>query len=202
MGSVDKAAIVWTIAIVLIGASVAIVGSNFDQADSKQDMKMTGSMNDDMMMQDGKMTDMEKMMDYDRDSSGDKTTEKMMDEKMMDEKMTMKETGPVTKSVSIPSGTSVPGCEDADKCFIPSKVSINAGDTISWTNDDTAVHTTTGGSISTGTTGTFDSGLIQSGVMYEYTFDSAGTYQRVAYFCVLFIHHLLIHHFFCCFITR
>ena len=103
MGSVDKAAIVWTIAIVLIGASVAIVGSNFDQADSKQDMKMTGSMNDDMMMQDGKMTDMEKMMDYDRDSSGDKTTEKMMDEKMMDEKMTMKETGPVTKSVSIPS---------------------------------------------------------------------------------------------------
>ena len=37
------------------------------------------------------MTDMEKMMDYDRDSSGDKTTEKMMDEKMMDEKMTMKE---------------------------------------------------------------------------------------------------------------
>ena len=54
MGSVDKAAIVWTIAIVLIGASVAIVGSNFDQADSKQDMKMTGSMNDDMMMQDGK----------------------------------------------------------------------------------------------------------------------------------------------------
>ena len=138
-------------------------------------MKMTGSMNDDMMMQDGKMTDMEKMMDYDRDSSGDKTTEKMMDEKMMDEKMTMKETGPVTKSVSIPSGTSVPGCEDADKCFIPSKVSINAGDTISWTNDDTAVHTTTGGSISTGTTGTFDSGLIQSGVTYEYTFDSAGT---------------------------
>ena len=100
MGSVDKAAIVWTIAIVLIGASVAIVGSNFDQADSKQDMKMTGSMNDDMMMQDGKMTDMEKMMDYDRDSSGDKTTEKMMDEKMMDEKMTMKETGPVTKSVN------------------------------------------------------------------------------------------------------
>ena len=68
------------------------------------------------------------------------------------------------------------------KCFIPSKVSINAGDTISWTNDDTAVHTTTGGSISTGTTGTFDSGLIQSGVMYEYTFDSAGTFD---YFCVV-----------------
>ena len=191
MGSVDKAAIVWTIAIVIFGAGIAVVGSSFDQADSKQDMAMMDSMNDDkMMMQDNKMTDMEKMMDNDREMTD---MEKMMDddresssdnttEKMMDEKMTMEETGPVTKSVSIPSGTSVPGCEDADKCFIPSKVSINAGDTISWTNDDTAVHTTTGGSISTGTTGTFDSGLIQSGVQYEYTFDSAGTFD---YFCVV-----------------
>ena len=78
----------------------------------------------------------------------------------------MEETGPITKYVSIPSGTSVPGCEDADKCFIPSKVSINAGDTISWTNDDTAVHTTTGGGISTGTTGTFDSGLMHRVQVY------------------------------------
>ena len=30
-----------------------------------------------------------KMLDYDRDSSGDKTTEKMMDEKMMDESSRM-----------------------------------------------------------------------------------------------------------------
>ena len=41
MGSVDKAAIVWTIAIVLIGASVAIVGSNFVR-ESKQDMILRG----------------------------------------------------------------------------------------------------------------------------------------------------------------
>ena len=123
MGSVDKAAIVWTIAIVIFGAGIAVVGSSFDQADSKQDMAMMDSMNDDkMMMQDNKMTDMEKMMDNDREMTD---MEKMMDddresssdnttEKMMDEKMTMEETGPVTKSVSIPSGTSVP-CEDADK---------------------------------------------------------------------------------------
>ena len=32
MGSVDKAAIVWTIAIVLIGASVAIVGLSDNNA--------------------------------------------------------------------------------------------------------------------------------------------------------------------------
>ena len=56
MGSVDKAAIVWTIAIVLIGASVAIVGSNFDQADLKTRFQMIFH-GDDMMMQDGKMTD-------------------------------------------------------------------------------------------------------------------------------------------------
>ena len=166
----------WTIAIVIFGAGIAVVGSSFDQADSKQDMAMMDSMNDDkMMMQDSKMTDMEKMMDNGRKMSDE---EKLMnnDSKMLNYKLgdpvvvelPKEETGPITKYVSIPSGTSVPGCEDADKCFIPSKVSINAGDTISWTNDDTAVHTTTGGGISTGTTGTFDSGLIQSGV--EYTF--------------------------------
>ena len=87
MGSVDKAAIVWTIAIVLIGASVAIVGSNFDQADSKQDMAMMDSMNDDkMMMQDSKMTDMEKMMDNGRKMSDE---EKLMnnDSKMLNYKL-------------------------------------------------------------------------------------------------------------------
>ena len=66
MGSVDKAAIVWTIAIVIFGAGIAVVGSSFDQADSKQDMAMMDSMNDDkMMMQDSKMTDMEKMIEND-----------------------------------------------------------------------------------------------------------------------------------------
>ena len=42
MGSVDKAAIVW-IAIVIFGAGIAVVGSSFDQADSKQDMAMMDS---------------------------------------------------------------------------------------------------------------------------------------------------------------
>ena len=72
MGSVDKAAIVWTIAIVIFGAGIAVVGSSFDQADSKQDMAMMDSMNDDkMMMQDSKMTDMEKMIDNGRKISKD-----------------------------------------------------------------------------------------------------------------------------------
>ena len=46
------------------GAGIAVVGSSLDQSDSKQDMAMMGSMNDDkMMMEDKKMTDMEKMME-------------------------------------------------------------------------------------------------------------------------------------------
>ena len=70
MGSVDKAAIGWTIAIVLFGSGIAVVGSSLDQSDSKQDMAMMGSMNDDkMMMEDKKMTDMEKMMEDARESS-------------------------------------------------------------------------------------------------------------------------------------
>ena len=194
MGSVDKAAIGWTIAIVLFGAGIAVVGSSLDQSDSKQDMAMMGSMNDDkMMMEDKKMTDMEKMMEDARESSSDKTSEKMMEEKMMKEEMMMEEkmmkeemmmeeTGPVTKYVSIPSGTSVPGCEETNECFIPADISINAGDTVSWTNDDTAVHTATGGGISTGNSGVFDSSLISNGASFDHTFDDAGTFD---YFCVV-----------------
>jgi len=51
-----------------------------------------------------------------------------------------------TVSVSIPTGTSVPGCEQTNSCFLPSSVSINVGDTVSWYNADTAAHTVTSGS--------------------------------------------------------
>ena len=37
-------------------------------------------------------------------------------------------------------GSSVPGCEKTDRCFIPSTVRINLGDTVVWTNPDTMYH--------------------------------------------------------------
>ena len=90
--------------------------------------------------------------------------------------------GPVTVEVSMPAGTSVPGCEETDECFIPSTVSINAGDTVVWLNDDTAAHTVTSGSAADGPDGVFDSSLVMSGDTFEHTFDSSGT---VDYFCLV-----------------
>jgi plastocyanin len=91
-------------------------------------------------------------------------------------------TGPVTVEVSVPSGTSVPGCEETNECYIPATVSINAGDTVSWLNDDTAAHTVTSGSAADGPSGVFDSSLLIAGGTFEHTFDSSGTED---YYCMV-----------------
>jgi len=91
-------------------------------------------------------------------------------------------TGPVTVEVSLPSGTSVPGCEETNECYIPATVSINAGDTVSWSNDDSAAHTVTSGSAADGPSGKFDSSLLIAGGTFEHTFDSSGTED---YYCMV-----------------
>ena len=87
-----------------------------------------------------------------------------------------------TVSVSIPTGTSVPGCEQTNSCFLPSSVSINVGDTVIWTNGDTVAHTVTSGSPTGGPDGTFDSSLFMFGANYLVTFLQAGTYP---YYCAV-----------------
>ena len=109
------------------------------------------------------------------------TVEQMEKEEVMEEEPPAM-TGPVTVEVSIPSGTSVPGCEETNECYIPATVSINAGDTVSWSNDDTAAHTVTGGSAVTGPSGVFDSSLLIAGGTFEHTFDSSGTED---YYCMV-----------------
>src|SRR3990172_7394867 len=91
-------------------------------------------------------------------------------------------TGPMTVEVSIPAGTSVPGCEETNKCFNPSSVSIMKGDTVVWSNDDSAAHTVTSGSPADGPSGMFDSSLLIGGKSFEHTFDSSGS---VDYFCMV-----------------
>ena len=34
--------------------------------------------------------------------------------------------------VSVPAGTSVPGCEETNECYIPYEVTVNAGETVTW----------------------------------------------------------------------
>ena len=90
--------------------------------------------------------------------------------------------GPFTGVISVPEGSGVPGCDETNNCYIPSKVSVNAGDTVTWSNDDTAAHTVTSGNPTDGPDGTFDSSLFMAGTTFEYTFDTAGTYD---YFCMV-----------------
>lgn len=84
--------------------------------------------------------------------------------------------------VSIPPGTSLPGCENASECFIPVIIQIERGDTVVWSNDDSAAHTVTSGDKENGPDGVFNSNLIQAGASYEESFDKSGEYP---YFCLV-----------------
>jgi len=77
-------------------------------------------------------------------------------------------------------GSATPGCEP--NCFVPSTVTIEVGDTVTWDNTDTAAHTATGGNPTDGPSGVFDSSLIMAGGSYSVTLDIAGTYP---YYCMV-----------------
>jgi predicted secreted protein with PEFG-CTERM motif len=79
-------------------------------------------------------------------------------------------------------GSSTPGCEETDSCFIPSAATVEVGAIVTWDNTDTAAHTATAGSATDGPSGVFDSSLIMAGGSYSYTADTAGTFD---YFCMV-----------------
>ena len=87
-----------------------------------------------------------------------------------------------TGTISLPVGSSVPGCDETNQCFIPAEVTIRVGDTVTWSNDDSAAHTVTSGIASEGPDGIFDSSLFMAGTTFEHTFDEAGEYD---YFCMV-----------------
>ena len=60
-----------------------------------------------------------------------------------------------TASVSTPQGTSVPGCEATNECYIPYQVTVDVGGVVTWSNDDSAAHTVTAGSAVDGPSGEF-----------------------------------------------
>ncbi len=85
-------------------------------------------------------------------------------------------------NVSAPQGTSVPGCEETNKCFVPYEVSIPVGGQVTWSNDDTAAHTVTAGSQADGPSGIFDSSLFMAGTTFSHQFNDGGIYP---YFCMV-----------------
>ena len=84
--------------------------------------------------------------------------------------------------IIIPAGTSLPGCEVDDACYLPPALTIPSGTTVTWVVDDNAAHTVTSGSPSGGIGELFDSGLVIAGAEFEYTFENPGDFE---YFCVV-----------------
>jgi plastocyanin len=88
----------------------------------------------------------------------------------------------MTVSVSIPAGSSTPGCDETSECYVPNKVTIDVGGEVTWSNDDSAAHTVTSGTASDGPDGEFDSSLFMAGATFSHKFETAGTYN---YFCMV-----------------
>jgi len=89
---------------------------------------------------------------------------------------------PFTGTISVPEGSGVPGCDETNQCYIPADVTINVGETVTWSNDDTAAHTVTSGMPADGPDGNFDSSLFMAGDTFSHTFEEAGEFD---YYCMV-----------------
>ena len=79
-------------------------------------------------------------------------------------------------------GSSEPGCELANLCFVPSVATAKVGDKIIFLNGDNAPHTSTSGTATSGPNGIWDSGLQQPGVDFVFIATNPGTFD---YFCMV-----------------
>jgi plastocyanin len=75
------------------------------------------------------------------------------------------------------NGTLVRIVDDAgSNSYSPNPIEVNVGQTITWVNDDSVIHT------ATSTDGIFDSNILQRGQTFSHTFDTVGEYP---YYCDL-----------------
>ena len=83
-------------------------------------------------------------------------------------------------TVSIVPGSASP---NNGKYFVPETIAVSNGTTVTWTNQDTILHTVTSGTPEGGNSGTeFDSSYIAEGKTFQHTFSTAGTFD---YYCTL-----------------
>lgn len=78
---------------------------------------------------------------------------------------------PVTTSTPVTTTPAPVSIAIKSSTFTPNIVEISKGTTVTWTNDDGVPHTVT--SVS----GAFDSGNIDPGKTYSYTFNQAGPFE-------------------------
>ena len=83
--------------------------------------------------------------------------------------------------IVMPTKVSRPGCEETEACYVPYLHTAEAGQPITWTNNDSAFHSVTSGTYEN-PTGAFDSGHMDPYDSYTLAFDAPGTYS---YYCTL-----------------
>ena len=82
--------------------------------------------------------------------------------------------------ISIPNKASELNCAQSGNCFLPSDITIQLGETVTWSNDSSTLHTVTSGNSEDGPNEIFDSQLIMAGETFSHTFSDVGEFQ---YFC-------------------
>ena len=95
---------------------------------------------------------------------------------------TSSETLDSSAEIMIASGSSVPGCEDTNSCYIPFRFDAGVGSTITWQNMDSDAHTVTSGTPSRGPNGIFDSSMISAGDFFSHKFEKDDV---INYFCMV-----------------
>ena len=180
MASIDKAAIVFSIAITLVGVGIAAMGGSMDNSPAAPTQQMSSATNTDAAE---KAADAAAAKAAAADAAAAKAADAAAAKAAAEaEAAAMAAAGPETHIVETAMGSGAPGCETSNACYLPEDITINAGDTVKWDNVDTAAHTVTGGSPADGPSGAFDSSLLMAGMPYSFTFDDAGYYD---YFCMV-----------------
>ena len=212
MASIDKAAIVFSIAIALVGVGVAAMGSAVDNSPAAPTQQMSSSANTDAAeakaAADAAAAERaeaaaEARAEAAAEARAEAAAEARAEAKAAEAKAAADakaaaiqaeaaaiqaeaavaaNAGPQTHIVETAMGSGAPGCETSNACYLPQDITISTGDTVLWDNVDNAAHTVTGGSPSDGPSGVFDSSLLMAGLDYSFTFDDAGNYD---YFCMV-----------------
>jgi plastocyanin len=70
-----------------------------------------------------------------------------------------------------------------NKAYSPNPIEVMVGGGVTWSNDDSQIHTATSGSVGSADSGSvFDSGILSPDATFDFVFDKAGTYD---YYCTL-----------------
>ena len=202
MASIDKAAIVFSIAIALVGVGIAAMGSAVDNSPAAPTQQMSAEAEAraeaaaEARAEAADAARAEAAAEARAEAAAEARAEaadaaearaeaaEMAAADAAAEKAAAKAAAavPQTYIVETAMGSGAPGCETSNACYLPADITISTGDTVQWDNVDTAAHTVSGGSPADGPSGVFDSSLLMAGGDYSFTFDDAGNYD---YFCMV-----------------